>query len=150
MSTKYAKVKTHDEKGHTTTRMLSIVKEDDIWLRGWEVNREGERNHKFHLIDKKAIVSRIEYEMSNLSGELVPVQHAATSVENRAQLEARDAPVNVCIACGFAKHFRGGCPLPWNLPNALTDGVVLASALGGWIDYNAEDRQAAFRRSIRA
>ena len=52
------------------TMWLETIKESDLMLFGWKVNKNGERSNQKHLIDKSAITKRIPATMNLHYGEL--------------------------------------------------------------------------------
>ena len=61
------------EDASASTRIIRILMEDDRFLTGDVVNKEGDKLDKVWLIDKTTITKRVPMVMNNHYGELEPV-----------------------------------------------------------------------------
>ena len=66
----YCRLKLVDHAKNSFTLTLETISENEKWLHGWEVRRDGERKERQHLIDKTTIVKRVPLKMNLHYGEL--------------------------------------------------------------------------------
>lgn len=76
-SVNFARVRTLDHTGTRRTILLNITAEDNRFLRGIEVNRDGlpivprDADERLHIIDKAAILTRVALVQDRKYGTLV-------------------------------------------------------------------------------
>lgn len=66
----YLRVTTLDHAGHRARRDIEVTSDDERFLVGTELDREGSRTSRVHVIDQAAIVQRVALRWNNHYGEL--------------------------------------------------------------------------------
>lgn len=81
----YERVRVKGAGQRARTLRLEVVGEDARWLRGYQVDREGQRvggrdhDQRLHIIDKGAIQGRTAQVVDRFYGELVDAREAGNA-----------------------------------------------------------------------
>lgn len=122
----YARISTKDHADVKRTVDLEVVHEDDRFLHGYQVDREGARtggkgfDQRKHVIDKTAITRRQSLKMNNHYGELEVEKTGDTAPKLTGQ----------CKECG-GRMQRNGLKAPWRHQRPTASGDPHDHPAGG-------------------